>query len=415
MEGNKPTTPTSEKTFRLPDIDPSGRDTFETSDSKEDTFKENTETIPEIANENIEKPSLASGEAFKKFADKTWSSAGDYSDSVAKRRIKKGGFVQDQHDYELSETVQNETVLQRFHRLQYEVKNLMSDIEEKKKEKAKEGADHEVDLSSVAEELSVLRRGLDGLLNDDSAKNIVDPQYEIRSASAIQDAYSKKLLAELQRFSNVASPSVAPEQTSTQATYELYFSPEQRKAQQLQRIGDLEARLKTLETFLGTPAVTSSALFATLDQIKEKIGVLSNPSQLEAVQRKVKSVTQELEEVSDRKVAAQTQHQEKKLNEIMEIMNRWDITSQNLPALITRLQSLKTLHDEAAGLLQGVTLLDSHQQEMRKLLKSNADAVKQMDTNFSSNVKVIQSNVTTLENKIAALSKKLEELGIETF
>jgi len=111
----------------------------------------------------------------------------------------------------------------------------------------------------------------------------------------------------------------------------------------------------------------------------------------------------------------QLNQHEKKIEEMFEIMNRWDISSQQLPGIISRLQTLKVLHDESASFLQNITLLENHQQEMKTNLKSNGELMKHLETNFNSNISTISSNVTSIEKKIASLSKKLEELGVETF
>ncbi len=53
-------------------------------------------------------------------------------DNLRRRRARKGGFVENQTEYEIAETPQNETPLQRFHRLQSEVKQFMQELADKK-------------------------------------------------------------------------------------------------------------------------------------------------------------------------------------------------------------------------------------------------------------------------------------------
>jgi len=52
--------------FKLPDIDSTGKDTFETAESKGELLKDNVDIISEIPNENIEKNTILPTEAFKK-------------------------------------------------------------------------------------------------------------------------------------------------------------------------------------------------------------------------------------------------------------------------------------------------------------------------------------------------------------
>jgi hypothetical protein len=57
----------------------------------------------------------------------------DYSDSLLKKRIKRGGLLANQTDFEMQATgVKEESPAQRFHRLQYEVKSFLQEMEQKK-------------------------------------------------------------------------------------------------------------------------------------------------------------------------------------------------------------------------------------------------------------------------------------------
>jgi len=178
----------------------------------------------------------------------------------------------------------------------------------------------------------------------------------------------------------------------------------------------LEKRLTDLESFLGKSNNSNSSLLVVVEQLREKLNLLADPNTLESVQRRVKSLSSELDAVADKSRGNIQQSQyEKKVEEMFDIMNKWDISSQQLPGIISRLQTLKVLHDESASFLQNISQLENHQQEMKSVLKSNGDLMKQLETNFNSNVSTISTNVTSIEKKIASLSKKLEELGVETF
>lgn len=59
-------------------------------------------------------------------------------------------------------------------------------------------------------------------------------------------------------------------------------------------------------------------------------------------------------------------------------MNKWDSTSEQLPMIVSRLQSLKILHEEAAAFSKNIQELESQQDEMKKLLKSDSELLKQV-------------------------------------
>jgi len=358
----------------------------------------------------------------KKFADKPWDQTQDFRDIIAKKRVAKGGFVQNQKEYEINgETIlinENETLLQKFHRLQFEVKNFLTEVSDKKAEKSDDSKSHEkpIDPSNIAEELSLLQANLQRIMTDEGSQSVLNPQYDLKQAVSAQSGISKKLMAELKKFeSKSTNEKVETSSNSGSVTYELYYSPEQKKQMQAEKIGELEKRLNDLETFLGK-SNSNSSILVNVEQLREKLNLLADPNTLDSVQRRVKSLSSELDNVTEKsKGNTQLNQHEKKIEEMFEIMNRWDISSQQLPGIISRLQTLKVLHDESASFLQNITLLENHQQEMKTNLKSNGELMKHLETNFNSNISTISSNVTSIEKKIASLSKKLEELGVETF
>jgi len=96
-------------------------------------------------------------------------------------------------------------------------------------------------------------------------------------------------------------------------------------------------------------------------------------------------------------------------------MERWDLISQQLPNIVSRLQALKSLHNDGASFQQGVQQLEAQQEEIKKLLKFNGELMTKVDANFKGNLNIIQSNFQALETRFSDLTKKLEDLGMETF
>jgi len=227
--------------LKLPDIDFNGKDTFETSEFGEDESKENVDIISEVPNESIEKNTVLPKEAFKKFEGKQWDQNQDFRDIIAKKRVAKGGFVQNQKEYEIDgQTVmvnENETILQKFHRLQFEVKNFLTEVSDKKAEKSDEAkSDKAIDPSNIAEELSLLQANLQRVMTDDSAQAILNPQYDLKQAASAQNGISKKLLAELKKYESKPTAAIEKETVSNNSvTYELYYSPEQKKQMQAEK------------------------------------------------------------------------------------------------------------------------------------------------------------------------------------
>jgi hypothetical protein len=57
-------------------------------------------------------------------------------------------------------------------------------------------------------------------------------------------------------------------------------------------------------------------------------------------------------------------------------VQKWDSTNEQLPVLVSRLKALKALHEEAASFAKTVRDLESQQDEVKKLLKSDSELLK---------------------------------------
>ncbi len=97
------------------------------------------------------------------------------------------------------------------------------------------------------------------------------------------------------------------------------------------------------------------------------------------------------------------------------MMSRWDTTCQQLPTIVSRLQSLRALHENASQFSDSLTQLETHQSQATKVLKENNDLMGKLEKNLEKNLSTVQSNFTAIEKRIGDISKKLEELGLETF
>jgi len=251
----------------------------------------------------------------------------------------------------------------------------------------------------------------------------LNPKYDIEHSVKLQDGLSKKLITELTKFTPKGQPASTASKTTNESSivYELYYTPEQKQQLAAQKMADVEKRVSELENLLGKATqvqsvISSGGLIHNVDEMSEKLKLLTNPNQLESLQRKLKTIAQDMEALSEKaKANPQQQPYEKKVDELFTLMSKWDVSAQQLPAIVSRMQSLKVLHEESASFHQSAVQLDTQQQEMKKLLKNNSELMSQLEKNFAGNVSVIQNNVTSLEKRFTALAKKLEELGMETF
>jgi len=305
----------------------------------------------------------------------------------------------------------------------------LEDMQTLQKTQTGGGVEQEVSPVELAQQIAILQHQLEGLVANEKSRAILDPQHFIQHYTQLQTDLSSKLIAELNAVkslptSSSIAPSVASSSSTTPSpnpktvTYELYYTPDQAKYIQISKLVDIERRVASVEALVGQPTGGPS-LTSTVTELRDKITLL-DAGRLDGVQQRMKALLPQLEaaaaagtaagraQTSDPKSGAAvntTPATEKKINDLYEVMNRWDLVSQQLPALVSRLSALHSLHEESLNFSTTLSKLETEQQAMSSLLKDNLNLLGKVDTSFKENMNIIQKNVTTLEERFKNLAK----------
>jgi len=291
--------------------------------------------------------------------------------------------------------------------------------EERKKEEKKDSKE-EVTVQNIKEELVLLQNELLNIQNDEQLQALVNPKHEFEHQAALQQGLSKKLLSQLTALGKQSPTSTSTTDLKTvtakaQAVYELYFSPDKGKYLQMTKVADMEKKIADLEKLVGQEQldIPNTNLLAVVESLKDKITALSSA---ESLKRKLTSVSEEIDEVIEKsKTLPPLTMDEQKIASIFEMMNKWDTVALQMPTLVSRLQSLKALHEESSNFSHTVDKIATEQEEIKQLLKNHTDLGNKLEETFRTNLSTIQSNVTVLEKRFADLSKKIVEIGLETY
>ncbi|KAN0048169.1 hypothetical protein ACTA71_002564 [Dictyostelium dimigraforme] len=435
-EGNQP-----KRVLGLPDVDPSQQDTFETPDPPE-SISNLADEQTELVNESIDRSSLKPAKSHLKFANRKFNNDNeDFSDSIYKKKTlpRTGGLFKNQTVFDIlpSEESKVETPLQKFQRLQYEVLTFRDEMQVI----ADNGGEVEKDIKGVdlTHQLADLQNQLSHLLENEKLQPILDENKQVIHYSQIQNNSSKKLISEIESFTQQQQPQQQQQQqqqsssteqnsniqqqsntsintssssstTPNHVTYELFYTGDQSKSQQLQRIQDLEKRLAKLETATGNKTTDSVPITQSILEIKEKLSLLDT-TKIDVLQQKMKTVSKEMEslKIQDETSTKALSTNEKKINDIFETMNKWDVVGQQVPAIINRLYTLRSLHEEGISFSNHVSNLEKQQNDITSLLKSNSSLMNKMDDSFKSNLLTIKSNIQQLESRIEALQNKQQQ------
>ncbi|KAJ4442794.1 hypothetical protein ANN_04387, partial [Periplaneta americana] len=388
-------------------------DVYETTDLPESD--QNTDYYEEES-DSIERLHISASEAFTKFKGKTLDGKGiDFSDRLSKRL--RTGYDARSGDWELVGTGEKETPLQKYQRLQCEMKELIEEVAQLK-ETVKDEKNLEqtssVLLSSQVEEtqkqLAELR--LEETLGSELITNLADPH----------GAQLRKLFAQLESLKQIGVPSGKSKTDaagvsghSNTITYELSYRPEHAHLGQVSRVADLEQRLHKLESVLGATSdkmarlsldTQHKSLVEVAQQLSAKASLLDS-AQLDHIEGRLTALAQKMDSINEKTAATpEDAERNRKINELYDLVKKTETLSQILPQTLDRLLALESLHKQAVDFNKSLTQLEALQQQILVNLQNNDTLMKGVQGNFKQNLDAIKKNMTSLETRISALNKK---------
>lgn len=320
-------------------------------------------------------------------------------------------------DWELVGEGEKETALQKFQRLQCEIKELYEEVNELK-EKSKD----EEEIKSASEIISQARQiekqlvslKLEECLGLDVVASLSDPQGTIL----------KQLVSQIELFKQSVPPSELSESKKTDESnepgvlkYQMMYLPEKARMQEAARIAQLEQRLCCLENIVGTSNdklskfsqnLKSQGIMEAVQQLEAKTALL-DVNQLDTIETRLGTLIYRMDSIAQKKATTeQESEQEQKISEMYEIMKKTDSISQILPQTVERLLALSDIHQQAAAFSKSLIKLEELQVEISSGLESNKSLLKGVQESFASNMEVIKGNIALLDERIKKLNKSLK-------
>ena len=393
----------------LPGIAHDQPDIFETNDLPESD--QNFTSDYDSTSDSVETIQITANEAFGKFKGKNVECDNiDFSDRI--RRSKRQGYVTWTGEYEIdgSASLGNETPLQKYQRLNCEVRELLDEIETTVKEDGQENSKTMAGLARQTAQLQelLMAHKLEDSLGSDLVKRLEDPR------SAVKDQLLAQLDALKNSDSNHQLKDKGPDnfdKGSKPAMYELLMKPENAKLEEQKKIAEIDMRLKNLEALL-VPSTEKLSCLATETNQKDVVGSIEvltsklsllEPSHLDHIEGRLASLAQKMNVVSEKKSQVEDAEKLNKIAELYDICNKTEANSVALPEIVDRLDALQLLHEKALGFSKAMTQLDSVQQKLDENLASNQKLLKDIQSKFRENLKNIQSNFDNLETRLSEL------------
>jgi nuclear migration protein JNM1 len=228
------------------------------------------------------------------------------------------------------------------------------------------------------------------------------------------------------------------EDIAGEATYTVTYTPSYEHAHALSKTTEFDQRLLLLEKALGVSSSSlpkadanglPRAILPSLDNLQKQVSTLSQASTatLDSITRRVRALTQEADQLARaRREAKEAKEalensggssgavddadQDAKINALYGTLATIENLTPLLPHLLDRLRSLRAIHADAATASETLSRIEKQQSEMALELKQwhgglqkVEDAIKQGDTAMAGNMKVIETWVKNLEERLAKL------------
>eukprot|EP00457_Paulinella_chromatophora_P005055 gb/GEZN01005068.1/.p1 GENE.gb/GEZN01005068.1/~~gb/GEZN01005068.1/.p1 ORF type:complete len:405 (+),score=74.52 gb/GEZN01005068.1/:261-1475(+) len=357
--------------------------------------------------------------AFEAFAGKLYlGPQQDASDAASKDPLRQISSSRSEFSHEVFAPSKKhfEAPLDRYNRLKSEVAAFQKDMEQLAQDKSGPDSVQEFsryivrDLGNLGKDLGTLEAKHGPLLEQASRASDQSLALLMAQVRALQDnTPGKTTKSETSAGAGAASASGG----RPGAKYELYYTElgegaGQTKRRTQQDLQALDQRLASLEQRLGSQDIPYPSLEAGVADLHKKLLLLDEAS-LDRVTGRVSQLGQAFDKLQgsqEKAAAAKKAGVADKVEEVFAQMNKWDSAAQRLPVVIERLHSLRYVHEEAADATLRLQGLETMVGNASKLMEEDREALDQLKAVVQSNAQRMEANVTSLQQRLAALAGK---------
>ncbi|CAI5444923.1 unnamed protein product [Caenorhabditis angaria] len=299
---------------------------------------------------DIEVVSVDIDDALNKFKGRVLNlKAADYSDSIARKR--RNAFGNNQYVLEVVGSGYNghETTNEKLNRILYEIADLNEQL------KTSEGKKEENEF-----------------LNEQVLENLAS---EVKNLQKTPKSGEKS-------YEEVDLPRSVPFDAKSNA---------------------LEKRLRRIEKVLGAQDEKSAPILDILEDLKLRCETL-NSGYVTGLEQRLNVVLTKLEKIEEiRANNSIDETSEQKVNEILEIMQRWDISCSSLPSNVNKVKALNRLHEQAQHFASNLSQLKTIREKLEKEASQGREAIREFETAGKQEMSQVVEKLKLLEKQVADL------------
>ncbi|KAI0256045.1 Dynamitin-domain-containing protein [Lactifluus subvellereus] len=402
------------KYSNLPDIDSSGKDVYETEDTFQSPQDENNDSSddegPSSQSRKVAEPSAAEG------IDE--SSLVDAAEASRRFRRAERKRTRERSLYKYPPSRTPSPTPTHPPSLALRLKLLQSEL-----------ASLETELADPASPLLARDREQSHIDPGDLLKGLVDVKARLAKFSVGHEGRVRLVQGVLQDPPLVDhATETVPEKSGNRVSKgeESHKSLQAAKdtAEIDRRVGELERLIGSASTSLDDSSAMPTPLLPLLSRLNTQLTVLAQPRHLDNISRRLKLLLSDL----DRLATANQQHRRSVAVENGSSANTPTTLSASLqeqlapalarlvpalpqiPHILARLRTLATLHASASQFGNALSALEEEQRQSREALDALNQAIEGVEGSLADNGRVVKGNVAGLEERIGALTRRLDAL-----
>lgn len=309
----------------------------------------------------------------------------------------------------IGEQVAKETPQRKYQRLQLELQELAEEVQHIKDTKS--GDSQQVNPVALSLQVNELQKQL----HDLHLEKVLGP--EVVGTNGVQaGTWTREILDQLQTFKS--HQTATKTEAGENVLYELRYKPEHTKFAQAAKIMELEAKLKEIESYVGSDnqnfqttigyAPGSNTLLEVAASIQAKLS-LFDITHIDIIATRLQGLLHCINEISQKKDAMEHVETQTKINELHELITSWDSVATVIPDLIDQLKSVHSLNEQALTFSQSLNHLTSTQTEVVNKLRTQKDTLDKFEKSFADNIDIIQTNCCTLETRVSNLMSSVSK------
>merc|ERR1712176_440615 len=187
---------------------------------------------------------------------------------------------------------------------------------------------------------------------------------------------------------------------------------------QTYRMKEIHDRLCNVEKIIGPKPdnATVGDMTRSVEYLSSVLELLSDDTKLEQLVRRAHDLRKKLQEIQSKGHGAIelqiTKTKEEKIKKMFDMMTRWDQAALQLPTIVSRLRSVKNLHEESANVVQKVNRLETQNKLIQKSLESNKNMLQNVQSSLSQNAATMTKNMESTTERSNKLQAKMKGLGV---